>query len=275
MPLTHTEGLLAAGPGHSGCRAEQPRSCLSLKVLWGCAPPPASYIPSSAGKASKKPTGAGGGCQGGTKISVKCHEQLILKTGRKFRLLLSQALKFQHKPKQRHLLYPKEYFRNVVNSKLNRNAGLLHGECCNRLTGSTSLSSPAFFQSYLLKNVTSKRTLWLSSGLIRYLVKYHPAVCSEDKEESSDYHAVQFEADICLTLSLNARNGWRRAAERSRSWARLLAPDPAAAAGFLRRGSKRNALKGSERLCQMFPVLFQSRKGAFSLRSMQSNFSTL
>lgn len=102
-----------------------------------------------------------------------------------------------------------------------------------------------------------------------------PAVCSEDKEEPSDYHAVQFEADICLTLSLSARSGWRRAAERSRSWARLLAPDPAAAAGFVCRGSKRNALKGSERPCQMFPVLFQSRKGAFSLRSVQSNFSTL
>uniref|UniRef100_A0A8B9DCG6 Uncharacterized protein n=1 Tax=Anser cygnoides TaxID=8845 RepID=A0A8B9DCG6_ANSCY len=73
--------------------------------------------------------------------------RLILKTGRKFRLLLLQALKFQHKPKQRHLLYPKEYFRSLVNSKLNRNAGLLHGECCNRLTGSTSLSSPAFLRA--------------------------------------------------------------------------------------------------------------------------------
>lgn len=134
---------------------------------------------------------------------------------------------------------------------------------------------PCIFESYPLKNVTSERTLWLSSGLIYYLLKYHPAVCSEDKEEPSDYHAVQFEADICLTLSLSARSGWRRAAERSCSWARLLAPDPAAAAGFVCRGSKRNALKGSERPCQTFPVLFQYRKGAFSLRSVQSKFSTL
>lgn len=59
----------------------------------------------------------------------------------------------------RYFLYAKKYFTSLVNRKLNRNLGLLYGEYC---TGGLSTFPGLRF----LRNVTSKRPVWLLSQLM-------------------------------------------------------------------------------------------------------------